>query len=92
MIPQIFIPTAELVIPTGTETNEENAKIEAQPLTVKAKISKCSSSVFLIFFKWIPKEIMSINNETQCVSLLFWSSRFMAFAPSFILSSLNLGS
>ena len=39
---QIFIPIAELVIPTRTQTNEANVKIETQPLTVEAKISKCS--------------------------------------------------
>ena len=33
MIAQIFIPTTELAIPTGTPTSETNAEIEAQPLT-----------------------------------------------------------
>ena len=32
----------------------------------------------------------SINNETQCVSLLCLSSRFMIFAPSFTLGKLSL--
>ena len=42
----------------------------------------------------IPKEskytakIFFINNETQCVFLLFLSSRFIAYAPSFILGKL----
>ena len=36
---QIFISTAELVIPTGIETNEANLEIEMQPVTVEAKIS-----------------------------------------------------
>ena len=31
---QFFIPTAELVIPTGTVANEANAEIETQPITV----------------------------------------------------------
>ena len=39
---QIFIPIAEFVIPTRTQTNEANVEIETQPLTVDAKISKCS--------------------------------------------------
>ena len=39
-IAQIFNPTAELVIPTGAATNEVNTEIEAQPVTVEAKISK----------------------------------------------------
>ena len=43
MIAQIFIPTAELVIRIGTQTNEANAEIETQPVTVEAIISKCST-------------------------------------------------
>ena len=41
MTSNIFIPTAELVIPT--QTNESNAEIETQPVTAEAKISKCST-------------------------------------------------
>ena len=41
MIAQIFIPTAELVIPTGIATNEANAEIETQAVTAQTKISKC---------------------------------------------------
>ena len=40
-IAQIFIPTAELVIPTGKQTNEANGETETQPVTVKTKLSKC---------------------------------------------------
>ena len=40
---QIFILTAEFVIPTGTQTNEANSDIETQPVTVEAKISMCST-------------------------------------------------
>ena len=32
---QIFNPTAELVIPSGTQTNEANAEIEKQPVTLE---------------------------------------------------------
>ena len=39
MIAQFFIPTAELVIPTGTQTNEADAEIETQPEIVDSKIS-----------------------------------------------------
>ena len=42
VIAHIFIPTVELVIPTGTETDETNAEIETQPVIFEAKISKCS--------------------------------------------------
>ena len=44
----------------------------------------------------IPKDLkyiavfLSINNETQCVILLFLSSRFMTYAPSFIAGKLFL--
>ena len=41
-IAQIFIPTADLVVPTGTQTNDVNTEIEIQPVTVEAKITKCS--------------------------------------------------
>ena len=34
---KIFISTVELVIPTGAQTNEANAEIEAQPVIVEAK-------------------------------------------------------
>ena len=42
VIAQIFIPTTELAIPTGTPTNEVNAEIETQPLTAEMKIRKRS--------------------------------------------------
>ena len=44
----------------------------------------------------IPKEskytvkFLSINNETQCVPLLFLSSRFITYVPSFSLGKLSL--
>ena len=40
MISQIFNPTAEILIPTGTQTNETNAEIETQLVTVETKIRK----------------------------------------------------
>ena len=43
MIVPVFIPTAKLVIPTGIQTNEANAEIETQPVTVKTTISQCSA-------------------------------------------------
>ena len=42
MIAQIFNPTAELVIPTGTPTNQAKAEIETHPVTAETKIIKCS--------------------------------------------------
>ena len=39
----MFIPTAELVIPTGTQTNEANAEIETQLLFVETRLNKCST-------------------------------------------------
>ena len=41
IIAQIFIPIAELVVPTGTQANEGNVEIETQPVIVETKISKC---------------------------------------------------
>ena len=42
---QIFNPTAELIIPTKTPTNDPNAEIETQPLIVEMKIRKCFRSL-----------------------------------------------
>ena len=43
VIAQMFIPTAELVIPIAIQTNQANAEIETQPVTVQARISKVST-------------------------------------------------
>ena len=43
VVTQSFSPTAELVIPTGTQTNEANTENETQPVTVEARISKYST-------------------------------------------------
>ena len=40
-ITQIFNPTSELVIPTKIPTKKGKAEMEAHPVTVKIKISKC---------------------------------------------------
>ena len=37
---QMFIPTAELVTPSETQTNEAKTEIETQPITVEAIISQ----------------------------------------------------
>ena len=37
VIAQSFNPTAELLIPTGTQTNEANAEIKTQPYLLKLK-------------------------------------------------------
>ena len=42
MIAQIFIPIAELIIPTEIQTTEADAEIEAQPVIVEDIISKFS--------------------------------------------------
>ena len=39
----MFIPTAELIMPIGTQTSEANAEIETQSVIVKDRISKCST-------------------------------------------------
>ena len=38
-----FIPTPELVIHTGAQTDEANAEFRAQPVIVEVKIRKCSA-------------------------------------------------
>ena len=43
VIAQIFIPAAEPVMSTGTQTNEESAEIQTQPVTVETKIRKSST-------------------------------------------------
>ena len=60
MIAQMFNPTAELVIPTGTQSNEANADIEMQPVTVKRKhifyesntIKSRDSRLITLYFKY----------------------------------------
>ena len=42
MIAQKFIPTTELAILTGTQTNKANTEIEIQPVITEERISKCS--------------------------------------------------
>ena len=39
MIVQVFIPTRELVIRTGTQTNEVNVEIETESVAPEAKWS-----------------------------------------------------
>ena len=39
----MFNPNAELVISTGTQTNEANAETETQAVTPETKINKCST-------------------------------------------------
>ena len=54
MIAQVFVPTAEFIIPTGTQTNQANAEIETQPVFVEVKISKYSTyDLFLLKDKFL---------------------------------------
>ena len=50
MISQIFIPTAELAIPIGTQTNEVNSEIGTQPVTAETKIIKSSTLFQCLYF------------------------------------------
>ena len=43
MIELIFMLTAETIISTGTKTNEANAEIETEPITVEVRKRKCST-------------------------------------------------
>ena len=38
-----MLELVELVIPTGTATDEAHSETQTQPVAVKAKISKCST-------------------------------------------------
>ena len=40
MITQIFNPTGEFLIPTGTQSYEINTEIEIQPIIAETEISK----------------------------------------------------
>ena len=42
IIAQIFISTAELLIPVGIPTKEAKEKLETHPLIAETKIRKCS--------------------------------------------------
>ena len=42
LIAQIFVLIVEIAIPSGTPTNEADAKIEAQPLRTETKTRTCS--------------------------------------------------
>ena len=42
-------------------------------------------------FALIKAVFLSINNETQCVSLLFLSSKFVTYTPYFYVGKLFLG-
>ena len=42
MFAHIFNPTAEVLIPIATQTNEENAEIDSQSLIAEIKIRKHS--------------------------------------------------
>ena len=48
----MFNTAAELIIPTGTPTNEANQEIKTQPLTTETKIRRFSKQlkVLLTFF------------------------------------------
>ena len=39
---KFFIPTAEIALFTGIPTKETKTEIERHPVTVEAKMSKCS--------------------------------------------------
>ena len=60
MIAQMFNPTAELVIPTGPQSNEANADIEMQLVTAERKhifyesntIKSRDSRLITLYFKY----------------------------------------
>ena len=59
---QILIPIAELVVPTGTQTNEANADTEAQGVIFEARISKCST-----WFKYFERNWL--GNDAKALAI-----------------------
>ena len=73
VIMEMFILTAELVIPTGTQINEANAGIETQRVTAESKISKFSTQ-----FKYVSSyTLYSLNNFLSSKKYYFVSSIFV---------------
>ena len=62
----MFITTAKLIIPTETQTNEENAAIKTQPVTEEARIDKCLTK-FKFKYPYVIKSLIK--------SLCFISSK-----------------
>ena len=64
MIAQIFIPTAELAIPTRTPTIEANSGVETQQLTAEMKIKYLQSNLrlYLLFYA-----IHSLNRDVYFI-------------------------
>ena len=73
VIMEMFILTAELVIPTGTQINEANAGIETQRVTAESKISTFSTQ-----FKYVSSyTFYSLNNFLSSKKYYFVSSIFV---------------
>ena len=60
VIKEIFIVIAELAILTGIPTKETRTEIETHPLTVEARISKCS--VQFKSYKFVNLYFLLINS------------------------------
>ena len=78
MIAQIFIPTTELKIPTGTQTNGASAEIETQPVTLETTISNYSA-----LFKYMHAFIYFSCIKSLC---------FISFMRQLLVSSIFLKS
>ena len=61
----MFIPAAELAVPTGTQTNEGNAEIETKPVTIETKISKYST--YLKYFYIILSFLLQSFRENKLI-------------------------
>ena len=65
-------PTAELPIPTEAQTNEANAEIETQSVTVQTKISKCLTYLHVFLCFSLNKSLCFISSKRQfLVSSIF---------------------
>ena len=71
MITQMFNPTADFAIPAGTQTNETDAEIETEPLTLQTKRSKFSTkfkylrvlSYFSLIFTYSPIVLFHLKDH-----------------------------
>ena len=88
-----FIPTEELVIQTGTQTNEVNAAIEIQPVTVEtnevakgAKKNPRSPPSCFFMSCFTVSVIPSINTPEYFNYFMIW---LISFISSFEIKKLN---
>ena len=89
VIEQIFIPTAEFAIPTGTPTNEANVEIKTQPLIKKQKQENVRINskpyIYLYPFRLLNYYVLSHLKYNSLLHLFFsLNSRLTVSFPIFV--------